>query len=54
MGPDEYSAKIWNDVNNLLGEYGEKLDVIYEDVADTGAKITYKKLIFWNGTTITF
>lgn len=50
-GPDEFSLKIWNDVNHLLEFYGSKLDIIYE-TAESSIKKQYKLLIFWNGTEI--
>jgi hypothetical protein len=50
-GPDENSAKVWNDANTLLQEYGANLDIIYEDSLN-GSASPYSKLIFWNGTEI--
>jgi hypothetical protein len=46
---DELSAKIWNDANNLVQEYGTNLDIIYEDTLRLNIA-AYNKLIFWNGT----
>ncbi len=47
---DELSAKIWNDVNNLVQCYGTKLDIIYEDALPLNS-VAYNQLIFWNNTT---
>jgi hypothetical protein len=46
---DELSAKIWNDANNLVQEYGTNFDIIYEDTLQLNIT-AYNKLIFWNGT----
>jgi hypothetical protein len=35
-------------VGNYLGEYGTKLDIIYDDGVALDSK--YSKYIFWNGT----
>ncbi len=50
-GPDELSQPIWNDANRLLGEYGEKLNIIYETAAPDLMQ-RYEKLFFWNGTIV--
>jgi hypothetical protein len=50
-GPNELSAKVWNDVTRLLENYGPKLDIIYE-TAEQEIQQQYKMLIFWNGTEI--
>ncbi|MEM3874180.1 MAG: hypothetical protein QXU45_03520 [Candidatus Bathyarchaeia archaeon] len=49
-GSDELSLKIWNETNNLTSS-DMKLDIVYETTKLDG-KSFYKKLIFWNGTTI--
>ena len=47
---DELVSGISEALGVLLGEYGSKLDIIYDD----GLKLdkTYKEYIFWNGTII--
>lgn len=49
---DALSSEIWNDANNLLTEFGEGLDIIYDDKSING-NLPYRRLIFWNGTIIT-
>jgi len=48
---DELVSGISEDLGALLGEYGSKLDIIYDDGLELDT--TYKEYIFWNGTTIT-
>lgn len=51
--PDNLSATIWTDTNNLLANYGMKLDIVYETRTDNiPIYLPYKTLIFWNGTII--
>jgi hypothetical protein len=52
-GPDELSAKVWNEANDLLTTYDESLDITY-DAKEINKGQPYEKLIFWNGTTIQF
>ena len=48
---DEWSEKIWNDVSDLLNDYGCHLDIVYSDTEFNNAiKSRYNKLIFWNET----
>ena len=49
FGPDELSAKIWNDAMNLIETYGTNLDIIYES-SDQDISRQYGTLIYWNGT----
>jgi hypothetical protein len=51
FGPDELSAKIWNDVNTLVEINGFGLDIIYNEpgVVDSARK-RYDRLFFWNET----
>ena len=50
---DNKSSTIWNDTNNLLSTYGDRLDIVYETRTDGEAIIfPYNHLIFWNGTNI--
>lgn len=48
---DNLSQKIWYDVNRLLGQYGSRLDIVYDEpeVMD-GVRSRYDKLFFWNET----
>jgi hypothetical protein len=46
---DALSGKVWNDTQNLLEQYGSKLDIIYEDNVELAGN-NYDKLFFWNGT----
>lgn len=48
---DNQSAPIWNQIQTLIRQYGDNLDVVYEDSPLNSS--VYSKLIFWNGTTIT-
>jgi hypothetical protein len=50
-GPDALSSQVWNDANALLSQYGNGLDIVYEDSLQNHA-YNYTKLIFWNGTTL--
>ncbi len=48
---DELSAKVWSDVNTLIGEYGSHLDIVYDDAKLFDAvKGHYDRLFFWNET----
>jgi hypothetical protein len=48
---DALSAKVWNDANSLLANYGNGLDIVYENRIDSQPiALPYKTLIFWNGT----
>ncbi|MGD9130174.1 MAG: hypothetical protein PVH73_01205 [Candidatus Bathyarchaeota archaeon] len=48
---DERTAKIWNDVNQLIDEYGFSLDIVYSDPEfDDGLQRRYDKIFFWNET----
>ncbi len=48
-GPDELSGKIWNDVNDLVSQYGSGFDIIYEESL-LSHSLPYDKAVFWNGT----
>lgn len=49
---DQFSGKIWSDINNLVSEYGYNFGIAYDDLALNNATSRYyKTLIFWNGTT---
>jgi hypothetical protein len=51
-GPDSLSSQIWNDANKYSQQFGQKLDIIYEDTPNFNSW-NYSKLIFWNGTVLT-
>ena len=46
---DEYSEQIWNLSRQLLNEYGQGLDIVYED-PDFPFKGKYPTVYFWNQT----
>jgi hypothetical protein len=48
-GPDEKSPQIWNISQQLLGEYGTRLDIVYDDPAFP-AEGAYKTVYYWNQT----
>jgi hypothetical protein len=53
FGPDALSPVIWNETNNLIRNYGVRLDVVYENKTDdVPVTLPYKELIYWNGSTI--
>jgi hypothetical protein len=48
---DDLSHKVWDDANKLIGQYGSRLDIIYNDPEFISAIMSrYDKLIFWNET----
>jgi hypothetical protein len=48
---DNLSAKVWDDANMLIAQYGSNLDIIYNDPEFIDAvKSSYDKLFFWNET----
>jgi hypothetical protein len=59
-GPDDKIWGLWqadnstyglgNDIGNLLREYGNKLDIIFDDGLDSANTSIYNQLTFWNGT----
>jgi hypothetical protein len=48
---DNQSSQIWNQAQSLLGQYDDKLDIIYEDCLQLNTS-AYGRVIFWNGTEI--
>jgi hypothetical protein len=53
FGPDALSPVIWNATTSLIQTYGTRLDIVYETKTDNvPITLPYKKLIYWNGTTI--
>ncbi len=50
---DALSSAIWNNVTQLIAEYGQGLDIVYETlIADATIHLPYDRLIYWNGTVI--
>jgi hypothetical protein len=48
---DERTEKIWGDVNQLLDQYGSRLDIVYSDPEfNADLQRHYDKLFFWNET----
>ncbi len=48
---DNLSQKIWYDVNRLLGQYGSRVDIVYDEPEVMDAvRSRYDKLFFWNET----
>ena len=47
---DELSAKTWNDVNQLVSQYGAGFDILFDDEALDGVLNRYDRVIFWNET----
>ena len=47
---DNLSHQICNTVGNLLEEYGQKLDIIYDEELEPDNTYGYSKLFFWNSS----
>jgi len=48
---DERTEKIWGDVNQLLEQYGSRLDIVYSDPEfNDDLQQHYEELFFWNET----
>jgi hypothetical protein len=48
---DERIEKIWGDVNQLIDQYGSRLDIVYSDPEfNADLQRHYDKLFFWNET----
>jgi hypothetical protein len=47
---DALSYELSKNLNSLMKEYGNKLDVIYDDGLAPNNPYRYSKLVFWNGT----
>ena len=47
---DELSAKVWNDVNKFISQYGSGFDILYDDVEFPAVRNLYSRVIFWNET----
>ena len=48
--PDELSAKIFDDVNFLLGKYDATLDILYDGSQANSVLKNYDEVYFWNQT----
>jgi hypothetical protein len=49
-GPDDKSPIIWNNLDKLLGQYGSRLDLVYDDPSFPVAHGNYTKVYYWNQT----
>ena len=49
--PDNLTATIFIQLNSLMQQYGNNLNVVYDD-SKINYTSQYNKLIFWNGTTV--
>ena len=47
-----FTKAICIDLNKAINQYGNNLDIIYDDPAFPNYSTSYGQLIFWNGTTI--
>ena len=48
---DDLSAKVWNNANTLINQYGSSIDFVYDDTELMDAiKTRYDSLFFWNET----
>ena len=47
---DNFADQQYTNINNAMQQYGNKLDVIYDDPSFPNYTSIYSKLIFWNGT----
>ena len=50
---DAFSYEICTNLNNLMEQYGTKLDIIYDEKKEPYNVSLYSKLIFWNETVYT-
>jgi len=49
---DQYSSEIWNDVNDLLDEYGSRLDIVYSDTEfNYRLEECYSEVFTWESET---
>jgi hypothetical protein len=46
---DDLSYEICVNLNTLMEQYGNKLDIIYDDELELNNTYGYRKLIYWNG-----
>jgi hypothetical protein len=48
--PNNHSAKIYKDIQTLTGQYGAKLDILYDGPEAAAILGNYSKIYFWNST----
>lgn len=49
---DNSTYQLSNDVGNMLQEYGNKLDIIFDDGLDSTNISMYNQITFWNGSAL--
>ncbi len=47
--PDETAQQVWTQLQSMLGQYGQKLDIVYDDPAHPASE-KYDQIVFWNQT----
>jgi hypothetical protein len=47
---DPLTSTICTNLGNLMGQYGTKLDIIYDEKAEPNNTSVYSRFMFWNGT----
>jgi hypothetical protein len=47
-----FGSSTYNAINNLLVQYGDKLDIIYDDDLLPGQTSGYRNLIYWNDSSL--
>jgi hypothetical protein len=47
---DALTSTICTNLGNLMGQYGTKLDIIYDEKAEPNNTSVYSRFMFWNGT----
>ena len=47
---DALSYELCVTLNNLIEQYGTKLDIIYDDGIESNNTDVYERFVFWNGT----
>jgi hypothetical protein len=50
---DNLNGTVCNNVSELLTQYGEKLDIVYDIGLQVNGTSGYSRLVFWNGTSRT-
>jgi hypothetical protein len=51
-GADNLTNKICFHLSNLLAQYGEKLDIIYDGALQPGNNYGYSRLVYWNDSSL--